>query len=165
MNKENLPYRPGVGALVFNRRGEVLVARRRDIASETWQLPQGGVDPGEDIRDAVLREVTEEMGTGKFEVLAESHDWHTYDLPDELVGKVFKGRYRGQRQRWYALLFTGSDDEINVAGVSHPEFSAWRWCPIDELPGMAVSFKRRVYEALVAEFTPLAKRLAAQQAE
>jgi putative (di)nucleoside polyphosphate hydrolase len=162
MNKEWLPYRPGVGALVFNRRGQVLVARRRDIASEAWQLPQGGVDTGEDIRDAVLREVTEELGTGRLEVLTESHDWHTYDLPDELVGKAFKGRYRGQRQRWYALLFTGSDEEIDCAAVENPEFSEWKWATIEELPGMAVSFKRRVYEALVKEFKPLAERLAAQ---
>lgn len=160
--KNTLPYRPGVGALVFNRRGKVLVARRRDIASEAWQLPQGGVDPGEDIRDAVLREVTEELGTGRLEVLAESHDWHTYDLPDELVGKSFKGRYRGQRQRWYALLFTGSDEEIDCAAVEKPEFSDWKWAAIEELPSMAVSFKRRVYEALVKEFKPLAERLAAE---
>ncbi len=163
MNKETLPYRPGVGALVFNRRGEVLVARRNDIASEAWQLPQGGVDPGEDIRHAVLREVEEELGTAKLEVLAESHDWHTYDLPDELIGKAFKGRYRGQRQRWYALLFTGSDAEIDCVGVTSPEFAAWKWAAIDELPGMAVSFKRRVYESLVAEFRPLADRLAGGQ--
>jgi len=165
VDKDALPYRSGVGALVFSRSGQVLVAQRRDIGGDSWQLPQGGVDGGEGIREAVIRELAEELGTSSFEVLAESADWYLYDLPDELIGKAFKGRYRGQRQRWYAVLFTGRDEEIDVANVPHPEFSAWRWIAIDELPNIGVYFKRKVYEALVVEFKPIAVKLSAAARE
>ncbi|GGG20313.1 RNA pyrophosphohydrolase [Caldovatus sediminis] len=159
----DLPYRDNVGAVLFNRDGLVLVARRADLpnaegAAGGWQLPQGGMDPGEDPRVAVLRELAEEIGTDKAEILAEHDTWLTYDLPPELVGKALGGRYRGQRQRWFALRFLGEDSDIRLDADPHPEFDAWRWVPIEELPGLAVNFKRPIYEELVRAFARFARR-------
>jgi len=153
-----LPYRLGVGLMLFNRHGLVFAARRLDTA-EAWQMPQGGIDEGETPRQAALRELEEEIGTGKAEIIAESRDWLTYDLPAELVGKVWKGRFRGQRQKWFALTFTGEDADINIA-TEHPEFTDWRWVPFDQLVELIVPFKRELYKAVVAEFEPVARRLA-----
>jgi putative (di)nucleoside polyphosphate hydrolase len=159
----DLPYRDNVGAVLFNRDGLVLVARRADLpnaegAAGGWQLPQGGMDPGEDPRVAVLRELAEEIGTDKAEILGELDDWLTYDLPPELVGKALGGRYRGQRQRWFALRFLGEDSDIRLDADPHPEFDAWRWVPLEELPGLAVNFKRAVYEELARAFARFARR-------
>lgn len=154
--KSGLPYRRGVGAVLFNSAGLVFAARRIDTPGDAWQLPQGGVDEGEKPRQAVLRELEEEIGTNNAEVLAKSRRWHTYELPDHLLGKVWGGRYRGQRQRWFALRFLGSDSEIDLAAHQHPEFDAWRWVPIAALPDLAVTFKRFLYVELVAEFRHLA---------
>lgn len=155
VDKERLPYRKGVGAVLFDRRGRVLVARRLDTP-DAWQLPQGGIDAGEDPRDAVRREMQEEIGTDRFEIVAETAEWLRYDLPDHLLGRVWGGRYRGQEQRWFALRFLGSDSDIDLAASGHPEFDAWRWADLAELPEMAVWFKRGLYEALVAAFAPIA---------
>lgn len=160
-----LPYRRGVGAVLFNGDGLVFVARRIDTPGDAWQLPQGGVDDGEKPRQAVLRELAEEIGTDKAEVLAKSRCWHTYELPEHLLGKVWGGRYRGQRQRWFALRFLGRDADIDLAAHEHPEFDAWRWVPITALPDMAVSFKRGLYLELVAEFQHLAVPAAAAAAK
>lgn len=157
-----LPYRPNVGAVLFNRDGKVFVARRAHFPNAEgeaggWQLPQGGIDPDEDPRTAVLRELAEEIGTDRAEIIDEYPDWLTYDLPPELVGVALRGRYRGQRQRWFALRFTGSDSDIRLDQDPHPEFDAWRWAELDELPAVAVDFKRSIYQALVREFARYAR--------
>jgi len=157
----NLPYRPNVGAVLFNRSGLILVARRADLPNAEapaggWQLPQGGIDEGEDPRQAVLRELAEEIGTDRAEVIGEHHEWLTYDLPPELLGIALKGRFRGQRQRWFALRFTGVDSDIRLDLDPHPEFDAWRWARLAELPGLAVAWKRPIYEVLVESFARFA---------
>jgi putative (di)nucleoside polyphosphate hydrolase len=156
-----LPYRANVGAVLFNAAGLVLVARRADLpnaegAPGGWQLPQGGMDEGEDPAIAVFRELEEEIGTARAEILAEHPRWLTYDLPPELVGKALGGRYRGQRQKWFALRFTGRDADIRLDLDPHPEFDAWRWARLAELPGMAVAFKRAIYDDLASEFARFA---------
>ena len=158
--KPNLPYRKGVGAMLFDTSGRVFVARRIDTQGDAWQLPQGGVDGSEKPRRAVLRELGEEIGTDNAEIIAKSSRWFRYDLPDHLVGKVWGGKYRGQKQRWFALRFLGTDADIDLESHGHPEFDAWRWVEVGDLPALAVPFKRPLYEALVAEFGPLAETIA-----
>ncbi|MGA9866591.1 MAG: RNA pyrophosphohydrolase [Acetobacteraceae bacterium] len=158
---EPLPYRPNVGAVLFNPVGLVFVARRADLpnaegAPGGWQLPQGGIDTDEDPRTAVLRELAEEIGTDRAEIIGEHPDWLTYDLPPSLLGVALGGRFRGQHQRWFALRFTGSDRDIRLDADPHPEFDAWRWAALSELPGLAVDFKRSIYEALVRSFASFA---------
>ncbi|MWD29223.1 RNA pyrophosphohydrolase [Aquicoccus sp. SCR17] len=148
-----LPYRPCVGVMLVNRDGRVFVGQRNDQRSEAWQMPQGGVDPGESPRDAALRELREETGVtaDKVEVEAESAGWITYDLPHELVPRIWKGQYRGQEQKWFLLRFLGEDADVDIA-TDHPEFTAWRWLDADELVPQIVPFKREVYTAVMAEF-------------
>lgn len=150
----HLPYRLGVGVVLFDRDGRVFVGRRIDQTAEAWQLPQGGIDPDEAPLHAALRELKEEIGTDKAEIVGESRDWLVYDLPAELVGKVWQGRYRGQKQKWYAARFLGEDGDIDLA-TSHPEFDAWKWVPLDALPDLIVPFKRELYRRIVAEFRHL----------
>jgi len=157
----DLPYRPNVGAVLFNPAGLVFVARRADAANAEgpaggWQLPQGGIDAGEDPRTAVLRELEEEIGTRDAEVIGEHPEWLTYDLPPDLLGIAWRGRYRGQRQRWFALRFMGRDSDIRLDLDPHPEFDAWRWVPLATLPVLAVAFKRPVYEVLTESFARFA---------
>ena len=159
----DLPYRPNVGAALFNRDGLVFVARRADLpnaegAPGGWQLPQGGIDAGEDPRGAVLRELAEEIGTDRAEILGEHPEWLSYDLPPELLGRALGGRFRGQRQRWFALRFTGEDTDIRLDLDPHPEFDAWRWARLEELPGLAVAFRREIYEVLAGSFARFAAR-------
>jgi putative (di)nucleoside polyphosphate hydrolase len=165
---ESLPYRPCAGMMVFNSAGRVFIGRRRSgpehvDATHAWQMPQGGIDPGEDPWPAALRELYEETNISSVEKLGEIEEWLTYDIPREIVGQAWKGRYRGQRQKWYALRFTGDDREIDIAspgGGSHkPEFSAWRWEPMHNVPALIVPFKRNVYERVVREFTKFAVSL------
>jgi putative (di)nucleoside polyphosphate hydrolase len=151
----HLPYRLGVGMMLFNRAGLVFIARRIDNTAEAWQMPQGGVDAGEELRPAAMRELLEEIGTDKASIVAESADWYYYDLPDALVPKIWGGKYRGQKQKWFALRFEAEDSAINIA-TEHPEFSTWKWAPMDTLPDVIVPFKRALYAALVAEFGHLA---------
>lgn len=148
----HLPYRKGVGIMLLNARGEVFVAKRIDTISEAWQMPQGGIDEGEDARTAALRELKEETGTNRATILAESADWYAYDLPDDLVPIIWKGQYRGQQQKWFVLRLDGPDSLINITADDHPEFSEWKWIPMRELPEVIVPFKRDLYAALVAEF-------------
>jgi putative (di)nucleoside polyphosphate hydrolase len=148
----NLPYRPGVGIMLINAEGLVFVAKRIDMLTEAWQMPQGGIDEGEEPLATAMRELKEEIGTDKAELLAESRDWYTYDLPDDVIPKIWGGKYRGQKQKWFALRFTGTDADINIQ-TEHPEFSEWKWIAPHELPDIIVPFKRSLYAALVEEFS------------
>ncbi len=160
--RESLPYRPNVGAALFDRRGRVFLAHRVDQPQEGesgpgWQLPQGGIDKGETPQAAVLRELAEEIGTDRFAVIGEHAEWLTYDLPDSLLGRAWGGRYRGQRQRWFALRFLGVDADIRLDAHPHPEFDAWRWGRLDEIEALAVSFKRPLYRGVAAAFARFAE--------
>lgn len=148
-----LPYRPCVGVMLLNDKGQVFVGERIDTPG-AWQMPQGGIDPGEEPQEAALRELWEEIGvtSDQVEVLARTADWHTYDLPDHLLGKVWKGKYRGQKQLWFVLRLTGPESAINIE-TDHPEFGQWKWSNAAELVSDIVPFKRDIYEALVAEFS------------
>lgn len=148
---EQLPYRSGVGIVLFNRDGRVFTAQRSDMVSDAWQMPQGGIDPDEDPRTAMYRELEEETGVRNAEMLAESRGWLSYDLPYDLVPKLWRGRYRGQRQKWYALRFLGQDREVDIGGP-HAEFSNWCWRPLPEVPQLIVPFKRKIYEQVLDEF-------------
>jgi len=151
-----LPYRRGVGIMLLNALGEVLVARRIDMPSDAWQMPQGGIDADEEPVAAAWREMQEEIGTRAAVLLAESRSWLRYDLPAELVPKLWRGRYRGQEQKWFAFRFTGTDADIAI-DQEHAEFSAWKWAPVQALPRLIVPFKRRLYEELISEFAHLAR--------
>jgi len=147
-------YRRGVGIMLLNRQRLAFVGRRIDTPG-AWQMPQGGIDDGESPRQAALRELKEEIGTDKAEILAESAQWLRYDLPGAEDGmRLWGGRYRGQEQKWFAMRFTGTDADIDLA-THHPEFDAWRWLPTAELPALIVPFKRALYEAVLAEFRDL----------
>jgi putative (di)nucleoside polyphosphate hydrolase len=159
-----LPYRPCAGMMVFNRAGLVFAGRRiggpeHVDAIHAWQMPQGGIDPNEDPYQAALRELYEETNIRSVQRLGEIADWLTYDIPRNLVGQAWSGKYRGQKQKWYALRFTGDDSEIDIA---HPpdgheqEFAEWRWAPSNELPDLVVPFKRPIYERVVKEFARFA---------
>ena len=147
----NLPYRPCVGMMILNATNHVFVARRIDTLVEAWQMPQGGIDDGEDPKSAVLREMEEEIGTNKAEILGESREWLSYDLPEHLVPQLWGGKYRGQKQKWFALRFTGTDNDINIA-TKHPEFSQWKWVKPAYVPDLIVPFKRELYTKIVEEF-------------
>lgn len=148
-----LPYRRNVGVMVLNFDGQVWVGQRKDNAGDAWQMPQGGIDKGEDPRAAALRELEEETGitADLVEVIAESDNWIPYELPHDLIPKLWKGKYRGQEQKWFLLRFTGTDAQINIT-THEPEFSAWRWMPAGELPDAIVPFKRDVYVAVLDAF-------------
>ena len=141
--------------MLLNHRGEVFVGRRIDTPGGDWQMPQGGIDDGETPRQAVMRELEEETGIDKAEIVGESAVWLRYDLPPDLAGRVWKGRYRGQEQMWFALKFTGVDSDIDLNASRHPEFSQWKWVTIERLPRLIVDFKCRLYEDIVAEFRHL----------
>ncbi len=149
------PYRNGVGIMLINDRREVWVGRRAGMADDAWQMPQGGIDAGETPRAAVLRELAEETGTDKAEIIAESGDWLSYELPPEVAARVWQGRYRGQRQKWFALRFTGGDADFDLEAHHQREFAAWRWLEPEHLTRLIVAFKRPVYEAVIAEFRAL----------
>jgi putative (di)nucleoside polyphosphate hydrolase len=145
----DLPYRPCVGIMLFNRDGKVFVGKRIDQTVEGWQMPQGGIDKGESPKQAALRELKEEVGTDKAEIISEMEDWITYDLPKHLIGVAFHGKYRGQKQKWFALRFTGEDGDIDLT-THEPEFSAFRWVDLQTLPSLIVPFKRDTYKAVIA---------------
>jgi putative (di)nucleoside polyphosphate hydrolase len=155
---EDRPYRPGIGLVLLNAQGLAFVAQRIDTPGDAWQFPQGGIDEGEDPRATALREMKEEIGTDKAEIIAESHDWIAYDLPRAVADKSWKGRFRGQTQKWFCARFTGSDADIDLA-TEHPEFSRWQWMDLALVPALIVPFKRTLYDAVVAEFLPIARRI------
>jgi putative (di)nucleoside polyphosphate hydrolase len=156
MKPEDLPYRRGVGIMLLNRQGKVFVGRRIDQTVEGWQMPQGGIDAGESPAEAALRELQEEVGTDKASILRELDEWFAYELPPHLVGVALHGKYRGQKQKWFALRFTGTEDDIDL--MKHePEFAVWRWAAMDELPELIVPFKREIYKKVIAAFRDLAE--------
>lgn len=160
-----LPYRPCVGVMLVNAQGLVFIGRRRNkrqpehvAPGHEWQMPQGGIDPGEDPYVAALRELHEETNVRSTALIAEAPDWYSYDLPTDVAKKSWRGGYRGQTQKWFALRFTGADSEIDIhdPGPGHkPEFDAWRWEKIERLPELIIPFKRQVYENVVTAFAPL----------
>ncbi|MBA95981.1 MAG: RNA pyrophosphohydrolase [Sulfitobacter sp.] len=151
----SLPYRPCVGVMLVNADGHVFVGQRKDRDQDAWQMPQGGIEKDEHAEIAALRELEEETGVmaNSVSVVAQTDGWLPYELPHDLVPKIWKGRFRGQQQKWFLLRFHGRDDDINL-DTEHPEFSAWRWLPVDDLVDNIVPFKRDVYEAVVAAFRP-----------
>ncbi len=151
-----LPYRPCVGVMLANKVGHVFVGQRLDNDTAAWQMPQGGIDPGEAPRDAALRELWEETGVRPklVTIEAESEGWIPYDLPHELVPRIWKGRYRGQEQKWFLVRFLGDDADVNIQ-TDHPEFSAWRWLAPDQLVASIVPFKREVYKSVLDQFGEL----------
>ena len=159
-SQKSLPYRPCAGMMVINRAGLVFIGRRTDgpehvDATHVWQMPQGGIDEDEDSYEAALRELYEETSIRSVQKLGEIAQWLTYDLPSEVAKKAGKGKYRGQKQKWYALRFTGKESEINIddpGGGHEPEFVEWRWVEMRELPGLVIPFKRQTYERVVKEF-------------
>jgi len=148
-------YRLGVGIMLLNAEGRVLVCRRNDVEGASWQMPQGGIDKGEDPRMGALRELKEEIGTDNVAILAETREWLSYDLPLSVRPKVWGGKYAGQKQKWFLMQFAGEDGDI-VLDTQHPEhypeFDSWLWVPPADLPDLVVSFKRKLYEALLMEF-------------
>jgi putative (di)nucleoside polyphosphate hydrolase len=149
----SLPYRPGAGVMLLNREGKVFVAQRLDSTLEAWQMPQGGLDEGEDPEEGALRELEEETGITRehVEILARCPTPLLYDLPEDLVGKLWKGKWRGQRQHWFLCRFTGRDEDVNIE-TEHPEFRAWKWADPSELPSMIVPFKKKLYEDVLNAF-------------
>ena len=148
-----LPYRLNVGIMLIDANNAVFVGRRLDNPVDAWQMPQGGIDDGEDPMEAALRELEEETGVSRDLVVIEavSDKWIAYDLPAEIIPKFWNGAYRGQKQKWFLLRYQGSDADVNIA-TEHPEFSHWKWCPVDQLVDNIVPFKRDVYAAVIAEF-------------
>mgnify|MGYP003986651981 CR=1 FL=1 len=150
-------YRRGVGALLLNDQNHVFVAQRIDTPG-AWQMPQGGIDEGEDPRKTVMRELLEEIGTDKAEIIAETEDWLSYDLPNELRSTIWGGKYRGQKQKWFALRFRGNNSDIDLDADDRPEFDTWKWIAMNQLTHLIVPFKRSLYESIVREFSHLAKK-------
>ena len=153
---DDLPYRPAAGIMLINPARKVWVGQRLDSTLEAWQMPQGGLDKNEDARAGALRELEEETGIGAalVEIIACASRQFDYDLPPDLIGKLWKGRYRGQRQTWFLMRFLGRDEDVNIL-TPEPEFRAWKWAEPADLPDMIVPFKRRLYSDVLAEFAPL----------
>ena len=155
LKHDDLPYRPCVGIMLVNNEGLVFVGRRIDQTVEGWQMPQGGIDDGETPEQAALRELEEETGTNKATIIAQMDEWLTYDLPPHLLGVALHGRYRGQRQKWIAMRFTGEDKDINIQ-TAEPEFGSWKWLALEALPRLIVPFKRDTYMKVIAAFRDVA---------
>jgi putative (di)nucleoside polyphosphate hydrolase len=148
MKQNELPLRLGVGIIVLNKENKVFVGKRKDNPVNKWQMPQGGVDRGENLVNAMKRELKEETSIKSIEILKELEGWTKYELPDYLLGKIWRGKYRGQKQQWFIVKFLGKDEEINLK-TTHPEFIEWQWLDIENLPSVIVHFKKKVYEKLL----------------
>jgi len=166
LDLSKLPYRPCVGIVLVNSENLVWIGKRIVQPNDEeakgvgmwWQMPQGGIDEGEEIQTAALRELAEETGVTSAELIGEFPDWHRYDLPDHLIGVSWKGRYRGQKQKWVAFRFTGEDKEVDISGIGHkPEFEDWRWAKMGEVVDLIIPFKRPVYEKLAKQFAAFSK--------
>ena len=151
MDQDIRPYRHCVGILLINCKGQVLVGARNDVENDNWQMPQGGIDEGEEPREAAFREMEEEIGTRNAELVSEYDEWIYYKLPPIFARKSWQGKYQGQKQRWFAFRFLGSDDEINI-NTKNPEFKKWRWAELEEISGQTVEFKRLAYEKVCIVF-------------
>ena len=148
MKKNILPLRTGVGVVVLNKKNQVFVGKRKDNPVDKWQMPQGGVNEGEDLTQAMIRELHEETGIQNIKIINVIEGWYEYELPKYLLGRIWKGKYRGQKQKWFIVKFLGNDEEINLE-IDKPEFIEWRWLDVKNLPSVIVDFKRKVYEQLV----------------
>ena len=148
MSTKKLPLRIGVGAIVLNKKNQVFVGKRKDNQVDKWQMPQGGVNEGEDLTSAMKRELNEETGIQNIKILNEIDGWFEYELPNYLLGKIWRGKFRGQKQKWFIVKFLGNDEEINLE-KDKPEFIEWKWLDIEKLPNVIVDFKKRVYEKLL----------------
>ena len=150
MKRKNLPLRTGVGIVVLNSENKVFVGKRKDNPFDKWQMPQGGVDSNEPLIEAMRRELIEETSIKNIKVLKEFNQWLEYELPENLVGKIWRGKYRGQKQKWFVVKFLGNDNEINI-NTKHPEFIEWQWVNIEQLPNIIVFFKKHVYQEITTE--------------
>jgi putative (di)nucleoside polyphosphate hydrolase len=150
-------YRAGIGMMIVNHENKIFVGQRLNLVQEAWQMPQGGIDPHEDPDQAMLRELTEEIGTSNVEIIVKSKKWYQYDLPSQVRARVWNGQFRGQKQLWYALRFKGTDKEINIH-TPHPEFCAWKWVNKEELLNLIVPFKKDIYIQVLDEFWPFVLR-------
>ena len=148
MSTKKLPLRIGVGAIVLNKKNQVFVGKRKDNPVDKWQMPQGGVNDGEDLTSAMKRELNEETGIENIKILNEIDGWFEYELPNYLLGKIWRGKFRGQKQKWFIVKFLGNDEEINLE-KDKPEFIEWKWLDIENLPNVIVDFKKNVYEKLL----------------
>ena len=148
MSTKKLPLRIGVGAIVLNNKNQVFVGKRKDNPVDKWQMPQGGVNEGEDLTSAMKRELNEETGIQNIKILNEIDGWFEYELPNYLLGKIWRGKFRGQKQKWFIVKFLGNDEEINLE-KDKPEFIEWKWLDIENLPNVIVDFKKKVYEKLL----------------
>ncbi len=152
----SLPYRPGVGMMIIDKDNRVFLGKRIDSKSRGWQMPQGGIDLGETPSRAAMREMEEEIGSGKGEIIAESRNWYSYRIPEHMVGRLWEGKYCGQKQKWFLIRFTGTDDDINIEG-EHPEFEDWKWVNINLLFKNVIPFKIALYRQVIKEFKSLIK--------
>ena len=150
MTEKTLPLRIGVGAIVLNRENKVFVGKRKDNPIDKWQMPQGGVNKNESFLNAMKRELNEVTSIKNIKIIKELNDWFEYELPQNLLGIIWKGKFRGQKQKWFVVRFTGEESEINLK-TEHPEFIEWKWVEMDELPKIIVDFKKDVYEKLLVE--------------
>ena len=150
MKHEDLPLRTGVGIVVLNLKNKVFVGKRKDNPFDKWQMPQGGVDPNEPLLTAMKRELEEETSIKNIEVLKEFDQWLEYELPENLIGKIWKGKYKGQKQKWFIVRFIGAENEINIS-TDHPEFIEWKWIDMNSLPDLIVNFKKHVYKDVLVE--------------
>lgn len=152
LNNQHLGYRLGVGMMILNSANQIFMGKKSDGSSESWQMPQGGINPGEYPSQAVMREMLEELGTNNGIIIAETIKWYSYDLPAHIANRSWSGKYRGQKQKWFLIRFEGSDEEINLYSTAHPEFSGWQWMEVLQLPFSTTQFKLDLYNSVVEEF-------------